>query len=111
MRGQNGATRPVLATELVSRKIARKRPSPRPPAAVFEVFDERIPVTERRTDAREIADTVVFLISDRPADVTGQHLFVDGGYLHLDPALTRATYNATFGTPAATIPSFSARFI
>jgi L-fucose dehydrogenase len=31
---------------------------------------------------------VVFLLSDRAAHITGQYLFVDGGYVHLDRALT-----------------------
>jgi L-fucose dehydrogenase len=31
---------------------------------------------------------VVFLISSKAEHITGQHLFVDGGYVHLDRALT-----------------------
>ena len=38
--------------------------------------------------AEEIAATVVFLLSDKSGHTTGQHLFVDGGYVHLDRALT-----------------------
>jgi L-fucose dehydrogenase len=40
------------------------------------------------TTADEIAATAVFLISDKSGHTTGQHLFVDGGYVHLDRALT-----------------------
>ena len=40
------------------------------------------------TRAEEIADTTVFLLSERASHVTGQWLFVDGGYTHLDRALT-----------------------
>ena len=40
------------------------------------------------TAAEEIADTVVFLLSERASHTTGQWLFVDGGYTHLDRALT-----------------------
>ena len=36
----------------------------------------------------EIAATVLFLISGQARHVTGQHLYVDGGYVHLDRALT-----------------------
>ena len=39
------------------------------------------------TTSEEIADTVVFLLSDRASHTTGQWLFVDGGYTHLDRAL------------------------
>jgi L-fucose dehydrogenase len=48
----------------------------------------RIPLGNRMTRAEEIADTVVFLLSERASHVTGQWLFVDGGYTHLDRALT-----------------------
>jgi len=40
------------------------------------------------TTAEEIAHTVVFLLSEKSSHTTGQHLFVDGGYVHLDRALT-----------------------
>ncbi len=49
---------------------------------------ERIPLGQRMTTAEEIAATVVFLLSERSGHTTGQHLFVDGGYVHLDRALT-----------------------
>jgi L-fucose dehydrogenase len=48
----------------------------------------KIPLEKRMTTAEEIAATVVFLISVRSSHTTGQHLFVDGGYTHLDRALT-----------------------
>jgi L-fucose dehydrogenase len=47
----------------------------------------RIPLGHRMTLADEIAATVVFLLSDRAGHTTGQWLFVDGGYVHLDRAL------------------------
>jgi L-fucose dehydrogenase len=40
------------------------------------------------TTPDEIAAMVVFLISAKAGHITGQHLFVDGGYVHLDRALT-----------------------
>jgi L-fucose dehydrogenase len=40
------------------------------------------------TTADEIASTVVFLISEKSGHTTGQHLYVDGGYVHLDRALS-----------------------
>jgi L-fucose dehydrogenase len=41
------------------------------------------------TLASEIAAAAVFLLSPtQSAHTTGQHLIVDGGYVHLDRALT-----------------------
>jgi len=48
----------------------------------------RIPLEKRMTTAEEIASTVVFLVSSHSSHTTGQHLFVDGGYVHLDRTLT-----------------------
>ena len=57
------------------------------PAAQLDKITRRIPLGQRMTTAEEIADTVVFLLSDRASHTTGQWLFVDGGYTHLDRAL------------------------
>jgi len=48
----------------------------------------KIPLGKRMTKPEEIADMVVFLISERASHITGQHLYVDAGYTHLDRALT-----------------------
>ena len=48
---------------------------------------KNIPLENRMTTAQEIADTVAFLLSDRSSHTTGQLLFVDGGYTHLDRSL------------------------
>lgn len=47
-----------------------------------------IPLGNRMTTPQEIADSVVFLLSDKASHTTGQSLFVDGGYTHLDRAIT-----------------------
>lgn len=47
-----------------------------------------IPLGRRMTTAEEIASTVLFLLSPAAGHTTGQFLFVDGGYVHLDRALT-----------------------
>ncbi|WP_025884565.1 L-fucose dehydrogenase [Asaia prunellae] len=57
------------------------------PEARKQAITARIPLGKRFTEAAEIADTVVFLLSDRAAHTTGQFLFVDGGYVHLDRAI------------------------
>jgi NAD(P)-dependent dehydrogenase (short-subunit alcohol dehydrogenase family) len=48
----------------------------------------KIPLEQRMTTPEEIAAMVVFLLSAKSSHTTGQHLFVDGGYVHLDRALT-----------------------
>jgi len=48
----------------------------------------KIPLEQRMTTSEEIAAMVLFLISAKSGHTTGQHLFVDGGYVHLDRALT-----------------------
>jgi L-fucose dehydrogenase len=48
----------------------------------------KIPLDKRMTKAEEIAAMVIFLISPQSGHTTGQHIFVDGGYVHLDRALT-----------------------
>lgn len=48
----------------------------------------RIPLEKRFTTAEEIANMVVFLLSPASSHTTGQILFVDGGYTHLDRSLT-----------------------
>src|SRR6516164_8921200 len=48
----------------------------------------KIPLEKRMTTSEEIAAMVVFLLSPKSSHTTGQHLFVDGGYVHLDRALT-----------------------
>lgn len=50
-------------------------------------INQRIPLGQRMTTPREIADTVLFLASDRASHTTGQYLFPDGGYTHLDRAI------------------------
>lgn len=47
----------------------------------------KIPLGKRMTTPEEIASMAIFLLSDKAAHITGQHLFVDGGYTHLDRAL------------------------
>jgi NAD(P)-dependent dehydrogenase (short-subunit alcohol dehydrogenase family) len=48
----------------------------------------KIPLGKRMTTAEEIAAMVLFLVSRQASHMTGQHIFVDGGYVHLDRALT-----------------------
>jgi L-fucose dehydrogenase len=47
----------------------------------------RIPLGKRMTTPQEIAAAALFLISSVSGHTTGQHLYVDGGYVHLDRSL------------------------
>ncbi len=58
------------------------------PERKLESVLTKIPLENRMTSPDEIAAMAVFLLSARAAHITGQHLFVDGGYVHLDRALT-----------------------
>ena len=57
------------------------------PSQALADITARIPLGQRMTTADEIASAVVFLISPRSAHTTGQHIVVDGGYVHLDRAI------------------------
>jgi NAD(P)-dependent dehydrogenase (short-subunit alcohol dehydrogenase family) len=59
------------------------------PAAAKTAIEQLIPLGRRFTTCREIADMVVFLASARSSHTTGQIIFVDGGYTHLDRKCTR----------------------
>lgn len=50
-------------------------------------IEAKIPLGNRMTTTEEIANTVVFLLSDRSSHTTGQLIYVDGGYVHLDRAI------------------------
>ena len=46
-----------------------------------------IPLEKRMTTKEEIANTVAFLLSEKSSHTTGQLIYIDGGYTHLDRAL------------------------
>lgn len=57
------------------------------PEETLQKITEKIPLGNRMTTAEEIANMVVFLLSERSSHTTGQLIHVDGGYVHLDRAL------------------------
>ncbi|MHC4103554.1 MAG: L-fucose dehydrogenase [Planctomycetota bacterium] len=58
------------------------------PEAQKRKVAQMIPLGRRFTQPEEIADTIVFLASARSSHTTGQMVFPDGGYVHLDRAYT-----------------------
>lgn len=58
------------------------------PEARKKVITDKIPFQHRFTTIEEIGDNTVFLLSPVSSHTTGQWVFVDGGYVHLDRALT-----------------------
>jgi len=57
------------------------------PEKKLKSITDKIPLENRMTTPKEIANTVVFLLSDASSHTTGQLVFVDGGYTHLDRSL------------------------
>ena len=58
------------------------------PAEAKRQIERLVPFQQRFTTTQEIADMVVFLASPRSSHTTGQIIFVDGGYTHLDRKYT-----------------------
>jgi L-fucose dehydrogenase len=48
----------------------------------------KIPLEQRMTSSEEIANMVAFLMSEKSSHTTGQLIHVDGGYVHLDRAIS-----------------------
>mgnify|MGYP003682261623 CR=1 FL=1 len=57
------------------------------PIEKLNQIETKIPLEKRMTTPEEIANTVVFLLSEKSSHTTGQLLYVDGGYVHLDRSL------------------------
>jgi L-fucose dehydrogenase len=58
------------------------------PEAARRRIEAKIPFQQRMTTCEEIGNTVAFLLSPRSSHTTGQLIHVDGGYVHLDRAIT-----------------------
>lgn len=60
------------------------------PELKLKDITSKIPLEQRMTTAKEIANMVAFLLSSVSSHTTGQIIHVDGGYVHLDRALANA---------------------
>jgi L-fucose dehydrogenase len=58
------------------------------PQEKLDSIVSKIPLEKRMTTTEELANMVAFLLSDKSSHTTGQLIYVDGGYVHLDRALT-----------------------
>jgi len=59
------------------------------PEEKLQEITANIPLENRMTSSSEVAMAVIFLLSQWSAHTTGQFLFVDGGYSHLDRSLNK----------------------
>ena len=79
----------VLPAEVMTPLYARWLKTLGDPDAKLAEINSKIPLGHRMTTSAEIAAATVFLLSPtQSAHTTGQHIIVDGGYVHLDRALT-----------------------
>jgi L-fucose dehydrogenase len=79
----------VLPAEVMTPLYRRWLDSLGDPEAKLKEITDKVPLGHRMTLASEIAAATVFLLSPtQSGHTTGQHVVVDGGYVHLDRALT-----------------------
>lgn len=78
----------VVPAEVMTPQYTRWIATFEEPEQALNSITQRIPLGQRMTTPEEIANTVVFLLSSRASHTTGEWLSVDGGYLHLDRALS-----------------------
>lgn len=57
------------------------------PSNALKEINSKIPLGNRMTTTKEIADSVLFLLSAKSNPINGQFWYVDGGYVHLDRAI------------------------
>ena len=79
----------VLPAEVMTPLYRRWLDTLGDPDAALKRITDKIPLGHRMTLSSEIAAMTVFLLSPtQSSHTTGQHLIVDGGYVHLDRVLT-----------------------
>ncbi len=58
------------------------------PEEKLQAIVSKIPLDHRMTTSNEIASATIYLLSAQASHITGQWWVIDGGYVHLDRALT-----------------------
>lgn len=61
------------------------------PQQKIKEISQRIPLENRMTTPKEIADMAAFLLSENASGITGEFIHVDGGYVHLDRRIETLT--------------------
>ena len=78
----------VIPAECMTPQYQRWFDSLKDPAATRAAVQRLVPLGNRMTTPDELAAMIVFLASPRSSHTTGQIVFVDGGYSHLDRAVS-----------------------
>ena len=82
----------VLPAECITPQYQKWFDSLNNPEDTRKAIESLVPLQRRMTTPEELADMIVFLASPRSSHTTGQIIFVDGGYTHLDRAATADHY-------------------
>ncbi len=79
----------IVPAEVITPQYRRWIGTQSDPEAALKRVGERVPLGHRMTEPTEIAAMAVFLLSPtQSGHTTGQQIVVDGGYTHLDRAIT-----------------------
>jgi NAD(P)-dependent dehydrogenase (short-subunit alcohol dehydrogenase family) len=78
----------VIPAECITPQYQRWFDSLNNPDGTRAAIEQLVPLGQRMTTPKELADMIVFLASPCSSHTTGQMIFVDGGYTHLDRAVS-----------------------
>ena len=78
----------VTPAECITPQYQRWFDSLKDPDGTRAAIEQLVPLGHRMTTPKELADMIVFLASPCSSHTTGQIIFVDGGYTHLDRAVS-----------------------